>query len=180
MKTKFTHLIFSVVLAMSILHSVYAKNNPLQTVEYVDLHKYMGKWYEIALFPQWYEKNCTGTTADYTLMPNGKVKVINSCHLHTLDGKLKVAKGSAYVVDKKTNAKLKVTFFWPFYGDYWILDLGPNYEYVMVGTPDRKALWFLSRKPKLNKEIMEHLKKKATSLGFDISKLIITLQPSSE
>jgi len=174
MKTK---LILSIFLTFISAHQIYAKDSPLQTVEYVDLPKYMGKWYEIALFPQWYQKDCTGTTAEYTLMPNEKVKVINSCHLKTLDGKLKIAKGSAHVVDKKTNAKLKVTFFWPFYGDYWILDLGSNYEYAIVGSPNRKGLWFLSRQPKISKELYEKLKKKASSLGFDVSKLTLTVQP---
>lgn len=150
--------------------------DPLETVAYVDVEKYMGKWYEIALFPQSFEKNCTGTTAEYTLRNDGKVTVVNSCHLNTLNGQFKVAKGEAYIADKLTNAKLKVSFFKPFYGDYWILDLGQNYEYAMVGAPDRQYLWFLSRTPYMKTEDFDYLKAKATNLGFDISKLQMTVQ----
>lgn len=154
-----------------------AQTDELPTIQHVDIQKYMGKWYEIASFPQWYQKNCTGTVAEYTLMKNGKVKVVNSCHLNSLNGKLKTANGTAYVDDETTNAKLLVTFFWPFYGDYWILDLGKNYEYAIVGTPDRKSLWFLSRTPQISTKLLNQLKEKAKSLGFDISKLQMTAQP---
>ena len=165
-----------VIAESNISQNSISKSETLPTVPYVDLEKYMGKWYEIALLPQRFEKNCTGTTADYALQANGKVRVINSCHLYTLDGELKVAKGTAIVKDETTNAKLKVTFFWPFYGDYWILDLGPNYEYAMIGAPNRNYLWFLSRTPTLSPEILERLTQKATQLGFDVSKLEMILQ----
>ncbi len=169
-------LIFAVFCSLFFSQISHAKLEPLPTVDFVDIEKYMGKWYEIALFPQWFQKNCTGTFAEYSLLKSGKVQVINSCNLLTLDGKLKVAKGKAYVADKSTNAKLKVTFFWPFYGDYWIIALGDNYEYAMVGAPDRKYLWILSRTPKMDKKTFEMLTKKAKSLGFDVSKLDLTLQ----
>ncbi len=153
-----------------------AAEKPLETVSRVDLDRYVGKWYEIAAFPQSFEKNCTGSTADYSLLPGGKIRVVNTCHLKSLEGKIKVAKGVAYVVDRDTNAKLKVTFFWPFYGDYWILDLDADYEYAMVGAPDREYLWFLSRTPVVSSTTFGHLLEKARDLGFDVSKLKLTLQ----
>lgn len=153
-----------------------AENQPLETVSNVDLTRYAGTWFEIAAFPQRFEKDCTGAMAEYTLQPNGKVRVVNSCRLKTLTGKRKIAKGRAHVVDHATNAKLKVTFFWPFYGDYWILDLGDNYEYAMVGSPNRKYLWFLSRTPQLDPSVMDHLRNRARDLGFDIAKLKPMLQ----
>lgn len=156
---------------------VQAATPTVETVPYVDLQRYLGKWYEVASFPQRFQKGCTATTAEYSLRDNGKIKVLNSCHLNTVDGPLKSATGTAHVVDHKTNAKLKVTFFWPFYGDYWILDLGENYEYAMVGDSSRKYLWFLSRTPAVDPLVFEHLKKKAEQLGFDLSKLQITEQP---
>jgi apolipoprotein D and lipocalin family protein len=154
----------------------HAAHPALETVSSVDLNRYIGKWYEIAAFPQSFEKNCTATTAEYSLLPGGKVRVLNSCRLKTLDGKLKVAKGWAKIADRETNAKLKVTFFWPFFGDYWILDLGADYDYVMVGSPDRNYLWFLSRTPALPEETLAHLRAKAEDLGFDVSRLKPTLQ----
>lgn len=169
---------FLVVVSALVGSVAFAFDVPLETVSHVDISRYMGKWYEIASFPQNFQKDCNATTAEYTLQTNGKVQVINSCRLKTLDGKLKVAKGSARVVDEATNAKLKVTFFWPFSGDYWILDLGQDadYGYAMVGAPNRDYLWFLSRKPTLDASTLRNLEEKARDLGFDISRLNTTLQ----
>ncbi len=137
----------------------------------VDLKRYIGKWHEIARLPMFFQRNCVSdVTADYSLRPDGKIGVRNQCRQK--DGTLSTASGTARVVDPSTNAKLKVSFFWPFSGDYWILDLGPDYEYAMVGEPGRKYLWFLSRKPELNEETYLKLVAKAKMLGFDTSRLI--------
>jgi len=145
--------------------------NEAKTVEYVDIPRYMGTWYEIAKFPQWFEKGLVGVTANYTLLPNGKVRVINSGYIKDFNGKLKVANGKAKVVDKKTNAKLKVSFFWPFYGDYWILELGKDYEYAVVGDNSRKYLWILSRTTQMEETLYNELLARIKSKGFDIIKL---------
>ena len=122
---------------------------PLTTVDHVDLQRYVGKWYEIARYPNRFQRKCqSDTTATYTLREDGKVQVANACR--EKDGTMTTANGTAKVVDPKTNAKLKVTFFWPFYGDYWILGLGPDYQYAIVGEPDRKYLWILSRTPAMD------------------------------
>ena len=153
------------------------KPPPLQTVERVDLNRYMGKWYEIASFPQWFQKNCVASRATYTLRKDGKVDVLNECHDKTLDGKLRDAKGKAWVVDSKSNAKLKVRFFWPFSGDYWIIDLDADYQYAVVGHPKRKYLWILSRSTQMDSvtygQIIERLKKQ----HYDVDRLKKTLQP---
>jgi apolipoprotein D and lipocalin family protein len=153
------------------------KPPPLQTVERFDLNRYMGKWYEIASFPQWFQKNCVASRATYTLRKDGKVDVLNECHDKTLDGKLRDAKGKAWVVDSKSNAKLKVRFFWPFSGDYWIIDLDADYQYAVVGHPKRKYLWILSRSTQMNPatydQIIERLKKQ----HYDVDRLKKTLQP---
>lgn len=151
-----------------------------ETVEYVDLGRYAGKWFEIARLPNRFQKNCTATQADYTLREDGNIQVVNTCRLKSLDGKLKTAKGKAKVADPKSNSKLRVTFFWPFYGDYWILHLGPDYEYALVGTGNRKYLWILSRTRELNPEIYDSLVQKANEQGFDTSRLEKTLQPAPE
>ena len=140
---------------------------------HVELEKYLGKWYEIAHLPAKFQEGCNETTATYTLSKDGSISVLNQC---TKNGKMKQAKGKAKVVDKNSNAKLKVTFFWPFYGDYWIIKLGNNYDYSVVGTPNRKYLWILSRTPQMDdnlySQILEHVKSK----GFDANKLIKTFQ----
>jgi apolipoprotein D and lipocalin family protein len=147
------------------------KMSELKTVEYVDVTRYMGTWYEIAKFPQSFEKGLVGVTANYTLLPNGNVRVLNSGYMNDFSGKLKIAKGKAWVVDKKTNAKLKVMFFWPFAGNYWILELGQAYDYVIVGDNSRKYLWILSREPQMEETLYNELLKRIEEKGFDIQKL---------
>jgi len=143
----------------------------LKTVEYVEISKYMGTWYEIAKLPQWFEKGLVGVTASYTLLPNGKVRVINSGYKNDFYGKIKTARGKAWVVDKKTNAKLKVSFFWPFAGNYWILELGKDYDYAVVGDNSRKYLWILSRKPQMEGSFYSQLLNRIQAMGFDISRI---------
>jgi len=151
---------------------------PLQTVPKVELERYMGKWYEIASFPQRFQKGCVASMATYSLRDDGKVDVVNECRDKALDGKLRRAKGKAWVVDKKTNAKLKVSFFWPFSGDYWIIDLGANYEYAVVGHPKRTYLWILSRNRKLDAGTYEAILQRLKAQHYDLSPLNKTLQPS--
>lgn len=147
---------------------------PVRTVGSVDVPSYMGKWYEITRFPNSFQKKCLATTAEYKLRQDGKVAVKNTCK--TANG-LKVANAIARIADKKTNAKLKVSFvpffnrFGWFAGDYWILDLAADYSYVLVGAPDRNFLWILSRTPTLDANIVEALKTTAQREGFDVSRL---------
>ena len=147
------------------------EHNSLEVVPYVKLEKYLGKWYEIAHLPIRFEDDCTDITATYSLSENGNVSVLNEC---LKDGKLKQAKGKAKVVDKNTGAKLKVTFFWPFYADYWIIGLGKEYDYAVVGTPNRKYLWILSRTPQMDDKLFSQLLESIKSKGFDINNLIKT------
>ena len=145
----------------------------LEVVPHVELEKYLGKWYEIAHLPAKFQEGCDETTATYTLLKDGSISVLNQS---IKDGKMKQAKGKAKVVDKDSNARLKVTFFWPFYGDYWIIKLGNNYDYSVVGTPNRKYLWILSRTPRMDDKLYSQLIEYAKSKGFEVNKLIKTLQ----
>ena len=120
---------------------------PLEPVAHVDLSRYLGTWYEIASFPQSFQRGCTATTATYTLRDDGQIDVVNRCRKGSPDGPEKVAHGRARVVDRSSNAKLEVSFFRPFWGDYWIIDLGADYEYAVAGHPGRDYLWILSRTP---------------------------------
>jgi apolipoprotein D and lipocalin family protein len=163
----------------SLFQSTMASGNlpPLQTVSRVELERYMGKWYEIASFPQWFQKGCVASTATYSLRNDGKVNVLNECRDKTLDGKRRDAKGKAWVIDRQSNAKLKVSFFWPFSGDYWIVDLGPDYEYAVVGHPKRTYLWILSRKPRMDAGTYEGILQRLKAQHYDLSPLKRTSQP---
>jgi apolipoprotein D and lipocalin family protein len=154
------------------------RNKPLETVGHVDLEKYLGKWYEIAAFPQNFENGCTQTVAEYSLMDDGRISIKNTC---MSDGKLKTAEGVATVTDKKTNAKLEVQFAWPFNGKYWIIALAHDHSYAVVGHPNRKYLWILGRKPQMDSMTYNHLVLVAASKDFDIRKLVKTVQePEAE
>lgn len=155
----------------------WAADRPLEVVASVDLHRYLGTWYEIATIPHFFQKDCVGVTADYSLRPDGDIAVINTCHKKTLDGPVKTAKGKAWVVDRSTNAKLKVRFFWPFSGDYWIIELDAGYQWAVVGAPDRDYLWILCRTPHMDEALYSALLGKATAKGFDVGRLKRTPQP---
>ena len=153
---------------------------PLPTVPHVNLRKYSGIWYEVARLPTRFEKGCQHVTAEYKLRPDGKVSVLNTCHQEGINGPVETVKGVARAVDD-TNAKLKVSFFWPFEGDYWILDLDhSDYQYALVGTPNRKNLWLLSRTSHLERNLRDKLIGKAHELGFAVDKLQFTPQPINE
>ena len=149
---------------------------PLKVVTFVDLNRYAGTWYEISRFPNRFQKGCVGTTTTYTLRKDGKIDVLNQCRKETLDGEISSVKGKAWVVDNKTNAKLKVSFFWPFSGHYWIIELGEDYEYAVVGHPNRKYLWILSRSPRMDEKIYNLILEKLKLQFYDTNKLIKTLQ----
>jgi apolipoprotein D and lipocalin family protein len=148
----------------------------LAVVPSVDLKRYAGVWYEIARFPTRFQKDCASdVTATYTLKPDGDVEVLNACK--EAGGKTKQAKGTAKLADKKgPNSKLKVTFFWPFYGDYWIIDLDPDYKWALVGAPGRNYLWMLSRTPQISDGLYQELVEAAKQKGFDSGRLVRTSQ----
>jgi apolipoprotein D and lipocalin family protein len=152
---------------------------PLQTVPQVDLKRYLGIWYEIASFPQRFQRGCTGSSATYTLRSDGKIEVFNRCRKDSLDGEEKTAKGLARVVDPSTGAKLEVSFFRPFWGDYWIIDLGSDYEYAVVGHPSRDYLWILSRTPTMNDATYAGILTRLRAQGYEVERLRRTLQPGA-
>ncbi len=166
--------IFAFIVLSLIIAGCSAKNPPLETVNKVEIEKYLGTWYEIARYEHFFEKDCKNVSANYSMLDMETIKVINRC-TDIKTNEQKEALGRAYAVDN-TNSKLKVSFFRPFYGDYWVLILDKNYDYVVVGTPSRKYLWILSRSPKLDENIKNNILQKLPKLGFDTSKLIWTVQ----
>lgn len=162
------------MLLISIIMAGLLSGNPsndLPTVEKVDLNKYAGLWYEIARLPNSFEKDLKCVTAEYTLKPNGKVEVRNKGY-STKKGAFKSSKGRAWVPDDKYPGRLKVSFFWPFAGNYYIIVLDPEYKYALVGDPSREYLWVLSRDELLDKDIYDKLLSKARSHGFDTDKVL--------
>jgi apolipoprotein D and lipocalin family protein len=173
----YSFILFLVVFFSSGCASVPKKASPeLEVVSYVDIERYMGKWYEIALYPNWFEKGCFRSTAFYEQLQDGEIKVTNQCRMNGPDGELNEATGIATIVNRKTNAKLKVQFFWPFKGDYWIIDLDRDYQYSIVSEPNRQYLWILSRSPNMDFQTLEKLKATIRRNGFDLTYLKQTLQ----
>jgi apolipoprotein D and lipocalin family protein len=150
---------------------------PLETVAHVELSRYVGTWYEIASFPQSFQRGCTATTATYTVRQDGDIDVLNRCRNESLDGKERSAQGRARVVDRTTNAKLEVSFFRPFWGDYWVIDLADDYTYAVVGHPGRDYLWILARAPTLPDATYQSIVARLRAEGYETSRLVRTLQP---
>ncbi|MCK9293923.1 MAG: lipocalin family protein [Desulfobulbaceae bacterium] len=145
----------------------------LPTADYVDMNRYAGRWYEVARYPHRFENGCLDVTADYEMQDDGTIQVVNQCLLAGEGGKIKKALGKAKIVDHLSNAKLKVSFFWPFSGDYWILYVDPDYQHAIVGAPSRKNLWILSRQPQMDPLLLAGLLEKVRGLGYDPSLLIL-------
>ncbi|MHC3995445.1 lipocalin family protein [Thiomicrolovo sp. ZZH C-3] len=145
---------------------------PLPTVAQVDLERYSGLWHEIARYENRFEEGCVGATATYRLKDD-YVEVINRCYDDA--GRLKdQAKGKAHVVDGSGNAKLRVTFFWPFYGDYWIIMLADDYRYAVIGDPQREYLWILARDTVLSDTDREQILSRLVAMKYDPFKLYWT------
>lgn len=153
----------------------------VQTVENVDLDRYLGTWYEIASIPQSFQRQCVGNTvAEYSLTKSNTIKVLNSCDTKT--GARKTAEARAKVVDKETNAKLKVTFVkifdwvYSFGGNYWILDLAEDYSYAVVGDPSAEYAWILSRTPQLSFDDLTRANANLLKNGYDTCKVLTSIQ----
>jgi len=177
---KFKIIFLVVIFLLTVPSYGQDMQNEPKVVKYVDLKKYAGLWYEIAKIPNRFQKHCKrGTTAQYKLLENGKIEVINSCIEE--DGERDASEGVAQVVDASSNAKLEVSFvsilginlFW---GDYWVIGLDDNYEYAVVGTPTRKYGWILSRTPKLSEEKLNEAFELLKSQGYEPKKFEMSLQ----
>jgi apolipoprotein D and lipocalin family protein len=142
---------------------------PLATVEKVDLERYAGKWYDVASFPQRFQKGCHCTSATYTLKED-YVEVFNTCFKKEKN-RVSDITGKAFIEDTESNAKLKVQFFWPFRGKYWIIGLDDDYQFAVVGEPSRSYLWILSRHPHPDEDELQKWIDVAKEKGFDVTKL---------
>jgi apolipoprotein D and lipocalin family protein len=141
-------------------------------VNTVDLNKYAGKWYEIARLPNFFERKLKCASATYTLRPDGKITVLNAGNYIDDPKKRTSTTGVAWIPDKNSPAKLKVRFFWPFSGDYWIMYLDKDYRYVLVGDPDAKYLWILARDKTMDEATYKMLLQKAVDNGYNVETII--------
>jgi apolipoprotein D and lipocalin family protein len=141
-------------------------------VSSVDLNRYKGMWYEIARLPNFFERKLKCTSATYTLRDDGRITVLNKGYYLSDPKKSTSSKGIAWIPDKNAPAKLKVQFFWPFSGDYWIMLLDTDYRYVLVGDPSAKYLWILAREKKMDEATYKMLLQKAIDNGYDVRTII--------
>ena len=148
----------------------------METVASVDLQKYSGIWYEIASYPTVFQKGCTNTSAEYLLTDKNYVKVINRCNKDSINGIAKSIEGKAFIVKNTNNTKLKVQFFWPFKGDYWIIGLADDYSWAVVSHPNRKYLWILARSKTINDETYKKIIQLIVVKGLNPEKLRKTIQ----
>ena len=156
-----------------LLTSCSSPMKKLVTVTEVDLNRYSGKWYEIARLPNSFEKGLVCCMAEYSIRPDGKIKVVNSGRKEDNPSKASDITGKAWVPDLNFPGRLKVQFFWPFRADYYIFHLDQeNYQYALVGTPSRKYLWILARKPILDDQLYDQLVNVAKENDFDTGSLL--------
>ena len=144
-----------------------------ETVDELDIDRYLGKWYAIASIVKFFNKDCAwGNQAEYSLREDGRINVVNTCY--TGDGKEKRVKGIAWVPDSSDPGKLKVSFvqflgITFFAGDYWVIELGEDYDYAVIGDPKRSFGWILSRTPEMNQEQLDGIARRLESIGYDFS-----------
>ncbi|RXQ95791.1 lipocalin [Ancylomarina salipaludis] len=142
-------------------------------VRELDINRYLGTWYEIARFDHRFERGLVGVTANYSMRDDGKIQVINSGYKNRLDGAFSEAIGKAKIPDPENEpAKLKVSFFLFFYGDYFVLELDDDYQWAIIGSSSDKYLWILSRTPQIDKDLYTALLENLKRRGYDISKLL--------
>lgn len=172
---RFTLLCTSALLSASLLSACNTQPAaPMDVVAQVDLQRYLGRWYEIALIPNRFQAMCASDTqAEYQLQGE-QIRVTNRCK--RTDQDMETAQGVAEVVPQSNNAKLRVSFFRPFYGNYWILALDPDYQWVLVGEPGRQYGWVLSRTPQLSDAVMQNIWQKAEQAGYQRTQFRASLQ----
>jgi apolipoprotein D and lipocalin family protein len=160
-----------ILIIIMIFTTAKSQKSP-SVVSSVDLNRYKGMWYEIARLPNFFERKLKCTSALYTLRDDGRITVVNKGYYISDPKKFTSSKGIAWIPDKNSPAKLKVQFFWPFSGDYWIMVLDKEYKYVLVGDPSVKYLWILAREKNMDESTYKMLLQKAVDNGYDVKTII--------
>ena len=170
-------ILFVVLINALVISSLFAEENDnLKVVSNLDLHKFQGVWYEIAHNPWFPEDNCFAMIAHYKLIEDNKIEVTNICRKHGFDGEISKITGNAWLVEPMITSKWEVQFIWPFILDYWVIDLEENYNYAVIGEPDKENFWILSRKPIMEKGLLTKIIEKTKMKGYDLSNLILMPQ----
>jgi apolipoprotein D and lipocalin family protein len=157
--------------------NVFAAGRELRTVSYVDVERYVGKWYAVSSLPQFFTRKCVAQTAEYGVISSQEISVLNTCLRK--DGFNNI-RGQAVVTNAATNAELEVSFntFWTrlfrVKGDYNIIKLDKDYKYVLIGSRNRKSLWIMSRTPTIPADVYEAYVKEAKELGFPVEHLVVS------
>ena len=163
------------VLLGAVIPAPEKKRRVPQPEKDVDLQRYLGKWFELARYENWFERGCEAATAEYGLLPDGEVSVRNSCRYGGVAGRLKVTSGKARILPGTGGTKLKVSFFGPFYvGNYWVLDRAEDYAWSIVGEPSGRYLWILTRDAHPAESMQQMLIRRAGELGFDAARIRMT------
>ncbi|OGS19853.1 MAG: hypothetical protein A2252_04995 [Elusimicrobia bacterium RIFOXYA2_FULL_39_19] len=152
---------------------------PLKTFAYVDVSRCNGRWYEIAKYPNFFQRGLIAGTADWSIDPDGDIRVYFIGKKGNLKGKEIKSKLKGWVSDKQTNTKFVIRFFWPFSGEYCLIDVGKDYEYAVVSKPSRKHLWILSRTPQMDEQVYQKILDSLKEQCFDLEKLTRTPQINS-
>lgn len=142
----------------------------------VEVDRYLGRWYELYRYDASFQKDCEAVSADYSRNADGTIRVLNTCRKGAVDGDVKTATGKAKIVDHVSGAKLKVSFFGPFYSDYWVLDHAEDYQWSIVGEPTGRYLWILSRDSKPADALKTMLRRRVEEMGYDWSLMRETKQ----
>ena len=170
-------ILFAVLVKALLISSIFAEENKnLKVVSNLDLRKFQGVWYEIAHNPWFPEDNCFAMIAHYKLIEDNKIEVTNICRKYGFDGEISKITGKAWLVDPILTSKWEVQFIWPFTLDYWVIDLEENYNYAVIGEPDKENLWILNRKPIMEKGLLTKIIEKTKMKGYDLSNLILMPQ----
>ena len=144
---------------------------PLETVPYVDIARFMGDWYVIANIPTIIEKGATNAVESYKLNEQGEIETTFSFFQDSPTGKKKVYTPKGFIHNTQTNAEWRMQFIWPFKATFLIIDLGDDYSYTVIGVPNRKYVWIMSREPILSDDTFSEITQKLAVVGYDISKI---------
>lgn len=148
----------------------------LPTVKGLDLERYMGTWYEISRYPNRWQAGCFETVAEYERRADGSFDVRLTCHRGSFDGPVRTHRAVAKVADEHTQAKLFLQLFWPVRTPYWVIDLDPDYQWAVIGEPDRDLLWIIARQPTLDDETRAAIRSRLEEVGYDPDRLVDTPQ----
>lgn len=163
-----------VIITLLLITFVSAQNDnaELETVDYVDVDRFMGIWYVIGVIPTFVEKDAVNAVEKYELNEDGDIDITFTHYKKEPTGEFKEYHPKGFIYDKNTNAEWRVQFLWPLKFKYLVIDLAEDYRYTVIGVPNRKYLWIMARDTKLNAEDYSNIKNRLVEQGYDISKIV--------